>query len=163
MARKRRTTLSANQLVAHNLRRAREERQWTQEQAAEKLEPYLGARWSKASFSAAETSVTSGRVREFTANDLLAFATVFEQPLEFFFVPPDGIDNVTTGGSVSLEPAQVGRVMAAPDVRRLAQIGQMLDTAAHEYRRAVLGGGDRLTTALLAGPPRPKRTSGGGA
>ncbi len=46
-----------NQVVAYNLTRAREHRGWTQDEAAEALAPYLGTRWSKASFSQAERSV----------------------------------------------------------------------------------------------------------
>ena len=80
--------MTANQLVAYNLRRARLLREMTQEEAAEKLEPYLGRRWSKATFSAAETSTSSDRIREFSADDLLAFAAVFELPFAWFFVPP---------------------------------------------------------------------------
>src|SRR5687767_165497 len=49
--------LTANQIVAFNLARAREWKNWTQEEAADALEPYLGKRWSKASFSQAERSV----------------------------------------------------------------------------------------------------------
>lgn len=49
-------TLTPNRVVAYNLARARSLRGWTQEQAAERLEPFLGVRWSKATFSAAERS-----------------------------------------------------------------------------------------------------------
>jgi transcriptional regulator with XRE-family HTH domain len=85
-------TITANQLVAANLRRARELRGLTQEQAAEQLEPYLGTRWSPAVFSAAETSVRTKRVREFSANEILAFACAFELPVTWFFLPlePEG-------------------------------------------------------------------------
>src|SRR5215207_10252431 len=64
--------LTPNQLVAYNLHRARIMRGWTQEEAAEQLEPFLGKRWSKASFSAAERSVTGDRAREFTVDELVA-------------------------------------------------------------------------------------------
>ena len=37
--------LSANKVVAHGLKVARILRGWTQEEAAERLEPYLGVRW----------------------------------------------------------------------------------------------------------------------
>jgi transcriptional regulator with XRE-family HTH domain len=79
--------MTANELVAYNLRRARELRGLTQEQAAERLEPYLGHRWSKATFSSAETAMP-GRVRQFDADELLAFAAAFDLPLIWFFIPP---------------------------------------------------------------------------
>jgi hypothetical protein len=80
--------LSPNQVVAHNLAAARELRGWTQEQAAAALEPYVGRRWSKASFSAAERSVTGDRVRQFDADEIVAFARAFDLPVGWFFLPP---------------------------------------------------------------------------
>ena len=46
--------ITPNQIVAYNLAEARALRGWTQEQAAAELEEYVGSRWSKATFSAAE-------------------------------------------------------------------------------------------------------------
>jgi transcriptional regulator with XRE-family HTH domain len=82
-------TLTPNQIVAFNLAEARSLRGWTQEEAAERLEPYLGTRWSKGSFSAAERSFTRERVRQFTADDLFAFAKAFNLPVSWFLLPPD--------------------------------------------------------------------------
>ncbi|HUR18659.1 MAG TPA: helix-turn-helix transcriptional regulator [Acidimicrobiales bacterium] len=81
-------TLTPNQVIAHNLARAREWKDWTQEQAATELAPYLGTRWSKATFSAAERSVDGKVVRQFTGDDLVAFARCFEVPIGWFFMPP---------------------------------------------------------------------------
>ena len=80
--------LTPNQVVAYNLAQARTLRQWTQDEAAEKLEPYLGRRWSKATFSAAERSIESDRVRQFDANEIVAFARGFDLPVSWFFLPP---------------------------------------------------------------------------
>ena len=80
--------LTPNQVVAWNLAQARALRQWTQDQAAEALEPYLGRRWSKATFSAAERSVESDRVRQFDADEIVAFARAFDLPVSYFFLPP---------------------------------------------------------------------------
>jgi len=96
-----------NQVVAYNLRRARELREptgFTQDQAAEHLEKFLGERWSTAVFSAAERSVTGKRVRVFDADTIHALARAFEVPIGFFFLPPDG---TTTVGleAASAEPA----------------------------------------------------------
>ena len=81
-----------NQVVAYNLRRARELRGWTQEEAAERLAPHIGTAWSKASWSAAERSAETLRVRHFSADDLVAFARCFDLPVVWFLVPPDPDD-----------------------------------------------------------------------
>ncbi len=80
--------VSPNQLVAYNLAQARLNKGWTQNQAADALEPFLGVRWSKASFSAAERSMDGERVRQFTADEIVAFARCFELPVTWFFLPP---------------------------------------------------------------------------
>ena len=51
-----RRVMTPNQIVALNVARARALRGWTQEQAAEALAPYLGAKLSGPSFSALERS-----------------------------------------------------------------------------------------------------------
>jgi transcriptional regulator with XRE-family HTH domain len=79
--------LTPNQLVGHNLWRARQERGWTQAQAAEALEPHLGIRWTVAQVSAAERSIDGNRIRQFTADDLVAFAQAFRLPVTYFFLP----------------------------------------------------------------------------
>jgi transcriptional regulator with XRE-family HTH domain len=102
--------MTANQLVAYNLRRARELRELTQEQAAERLEPLLGQLWSKATFSSAERSAEpERRAREFTADELLAFSAAFDLPLAWFFLPAetDGFQNVRCGGKKELTAGEV--------------------------------------------------------
>jgi transcriptional regulator with XRE-family HTH domain len=79
--------MSPNQVVAYNLWQARQERGWTQAQAAEALEPYLGVRWTVAQVSAAERSVDGTRVRQFSADDIVAFAQAFRLPVTYFFLP----------------------------------------------------------------------------
>lgn len=80
--------LTPNQVVAYNLALAREWKGWTQEQAAEVLEPYLGKRWSKASVSQAERSVAGKFIRNFDADELVAFARAFQLPVGWFLMPP---------------------------------------------------------------------------
>ncbi len=80
--------MTPNQVVAYNLLRARQLRGLTQDQAAAALEPYLGLRWSKASFSQAERSVGGKFVRQFDADEVVAFARGFELPVTWFFMPP---------------------------------------------------------------------------
>ena len=83
-----RRTMTPNQIVAYNVAKARTIRGWTQEQAAEALVPYLGTKWSVANFSAIERSVDGGRIRQFTADDLLALSRGFDLPIGFFLTPP---------------------------------------------------------------------------
>ncbi len=79
---------TANQIVAFNVAKARLLRGWTQEEAAQELAPYLGTLLSTARFWAIERSVDTGRVREFNADELLAFARGFRVPITWFFTPP---------------------------------------------------------------------------
>ncbi len=84
-----RRVMTSNQIVAYNVAKARAIRGWTQEQAAEELAPYLGAKLSGASFSALERSAWNvNRIKQFSADDLLALSRGFDLPIGFFFVPP---------------------------------------------------------------------------
>jgi len=84
-----RRVMTPNQIVAYNVAKARELRGWTQEQAAEALAPYLGAKLSGASFSSLERSAWSvDRIKQFSADDLLALSRGFDLPIGFFFTPP---------------------------------------------------------------------------
>jgi transcriptional regulator with XRE-family HTH domain len=84
-----RRTMTPNQVVAYNLAKARALRGWTQEEAAEHLAPYWGARLSAASFSALERSAWSlERIKQFSADELLALSRCFQVPIGYFFTPP---------------------------------------------------------------------------
>lgn len=81
--------MTPNQIVALNVAKARNLRGWTQEQAAEELAPYLGAKLSGASFSALERSAWKvDRIKQFTADELLALSRAFDLPIGYFFTPP---------------------------------------------------------------------------
>ena len=83
-----------NQVVAHNIARARLLRGWTQEQAATEVAPYLGTKLSTASFSAIERSVDGGRIRQFDADEIFAFARGFGLPIGWFVTPPPPADDI---------------------------------------------------------------------
>lgn len=84
-----RRTMSPNQIVAYNVAKARALREWTQEEAAAALEPYLGTRLSGPSFSALERSAWNPtRVKVFSADELLALSRAFDLPIGYFFTPP---------------------------------------------------------------------------
>jgi hypothetical protein len=86
-----------NQIVAYNVRAARELRGWTQDQFAEHLEPYLGQRMTQAGVSSIERAWDSDRRREFDAHELLVFAMVFELPIIWFLLPPPGDHRLLRG------------------------------------------------------------------
>lgn len=104
--------LTPNQVVGYNLSRAREQKGWTQDQAAEALEPYLGVRWSKASVSQAERSVAGGFVRNFTADEIVAFARAFELPLTWFFMPPPAWVGPGMPTKLAVPDAPLGEALA---------------------------------------------------
>lgn len=85
-------TWDANQVVAYNFKLAREVRGWTQEQTAERLEPFLGQRLKKTSISAIERSIDSERRRVFTAQEILGFSLAFSVSYLWFLVPPPDED-----------------------------------------------------------------------
>ena len=83
-------SVDLNQVVAYNVRAARELRGWTQDDFADRLEPYLGQRLTQASVSAIERAWDGERRREFDAQELLTFALVFDLPIIWFLLPPPG-------------------------------------------------------------------------
>ncbi len=80
--------LTPNQIVALKLTQAREEMGWSQPDAAAALEPLLGVRWSRASYSAVERSVDGTRIKQFSADELVAIARCFNRPISWFLTPP---------------------------------------------------------------------------
>ena len=82
--------IDLNQVVAYNVREARELRGWTQQDLSLRLEPYLGQRLTQAGVSAMERAWDGERKREFDAHELLVFALVFDLPIIWFLLPPPG-------------------------------------------------------------------------
>jgi hypothetical protein len=80
--------VNLNEIVAYNFRRARELWGWTQDEAAIRLEPFLGTRLRQAAVSSIEGAYGGDRRREFDAQELLAFACGFDLPLIWFLLPP---------------------------------------------------------------------------
>ncbi len=89
-----RPTYTVNQVIASNVAKARMLRGWTQQEAVDALAPYLGTKMSTASFSAIERSVDGGRVREFDADEVFAFARGFNVPIGWFFTPPSPLEDI---------------------------------------------------------------------
>jgi hypothetical protein len=116
-----RRTMTPNQVVSHNLARARALRGWTQEEAAEKLAPYLGSRLSFTSFSAMERSAHRvDRIKVFSADELLALSRAFDLPIGYFFTPPPPSDDIglhaPDAGMKGLDPiVLLDAVLGTPD------------------------------------------------
>ena len=144
---------TANQLVAHNLREARQRRNHTQKEAAALLAPYLGGKpWSVASFSAAESTARNGaRTREFSANEILAFSQAFDLPVSYFFTPPIGEPTyrpVTCGGD-SIGVEELLKSVSRVDETRVAVHVEALPKAA----RALFAGHARVNAYARLGQP----------
>ncbi|MFK4100773.1 hypothetical protein ACI2L1_12000 [Streptomyces sp. NPDC019531] len=88
--------LTINQVVSHNLGKARRSRGWTQEEAARRLEAASGKKWTAATLSASERAVATSRPRIFDANELITFARVFEYPVVYFLLPIEPDDKKGT-------------------------------------------------------------------
>lgn len=115
------SALTANQLVGYNLARIRKTLGLSQEEAAARLEPYLGTRWSKNVYSAAERSYDGKRVRQFTADDLTAMSLAFGVPVVYFFLPPRPGDRDNghglRSGTVDISWPELFDVMVGGDYR----------------------------------------------
>jgi len=86
--------MTPNQIVSHNLRRARVLRKWTQERAAAELSKYAARPISEASYAQAESAAQGRRQRRFDADELLALCRAFNLSLAYFLLPPT--ETVTT-------------------------------------------------------------------
>ena len=116
-----RRTMTPNQIVAHNVARARALRGWTQAEAGEYLAPYWGSKFSEASFSALERSAWSvNRIKVFSADELLALSRGFDLPIGYFLTPPPPSDDAAVAtpdaGLRGLDPiVLLDAVLGRPD------------------------------------------------
>jgi len=129
------SSLTVNQVVSYNVARIRNEKGLTQAQAIGALEPYLG-RWSKQRYSSVERVYSGGVKRDFSVNEIVAFAGAFGVPAtEFFTRPPRAYDIYTTadltGRRIPVErwPETVGgpSMPAKATAARLRQLADELE------------------------------------
>lgn len=132
-----------NQVVAYNIRQARLLRSWTQEELADRLEPYLGQRLTQAGISSIERAWDGERRREFDAHELLIFAMVFDLPILWFLLPPPGDHRLmqsTTRPVDELYTWLLGRPdQLDPVYERLRQLGVTDPTTAEETVEKITG------------------------
>src|SRR6266511_324382 len=135
--------IDVNQVVAYNVRLARELRGWTQEDLADRLEPYLGQRLTQGSMSAIERASEGERRREFDAQELVVFAMVFDLPVIWFLLPRPGdqrLIRATTRPVRELYSLLLGRPdQLEPVYERLRQLGIDDPTAAEEAVERISG------------------------
>ena len=145
--------VDVNRVVSHNLRLAREQNGWTQEQFADRLEEVTGHRPTQASVSALERAWEGGRHREFDAQELVDFAVALNVPIVWFFLPPPGdrreIKN--TGRQMfALIELLVGQADQLPRIeKQLRQIGLRDHTADEEISRMLTGHPDTITPQVI--------------
>ena len=132
-----------NQVVAYNIREARQLRGWTQEELAERLEPYLGQRLSQAGISAIERAWDGERRREFDAHELLIYSMVFDLPIIWFLLPPPDdhrLMRATTRPVDELYAWLLGRPdQLEPVYDRLRELGVADPTLAEETVEKITG------------------------
>jgi hypothetical protein len=136
-------TVDINQVVAYNVRAARELRGWTQDDLADRLAAYTGMRPTQANVSAIERAWDGDRRREFDAHELLIFSLVFELPIMWFLLPPPGEHRLmanTTRPVDELYMHLVGRPdQLEPVLDRLRQLGATEPTIAEETVERITG------------------------
>jgi hypothetical protein len=138
-----RDEVDLNQVVAFNVKAARELRGWTQDELATRLEPYLGQRMTQAGVSSIERAWDGDRRREFDAHELLVFAMVFELPIVWFLFPPAGDHRHMRGTTRQVDELYLW-LMGAPEMLppvydRLRKYGIADPDAAEEAVERITG------------------------
>ena len=83
-----RSELNVNQIVAYNLRAARQLCRMTQKSLAQELTRVSGIRVTDAMVSEMERAWDGERRREFDAHEIAVFAVALKVPMAYFFLPP---------------------------------------------------------------------------
>jgi hypothetical protein len=92
-----------NRVVAHNLELARKRKHWTQSETVEQLRRF-GLAWSRSNYAmSVPTAARGGRAREFNADELVAFAQVFDTTVAMLFMPPYEVSVAVPGGTQTLD------------------------------------------------------------
>jgi hypothetical protein len=96
-------SLTANQVIAHNVEAARQRKHWTQLKTVKQLRRF-GIRWGRTAYAmAVSASAKGGHVREFSADEILAFAQCFGIAIWRLFIPPPDTMVTLPGGGPTLD------------------------------------------------------------
>lgn len=135
--------LNVNQVVAFNMRAARERMGWTQQALADRLSQLSGSPYSHAMVSSLERAWDGERRREFDAQEIALLSVALEVPIVWFFLPPPGESRCIAQlgrPAVELYRLLVGEERRLePVYERLRQIGIDDPTQAEETARKVTG------------------------
>jgi transcriptional regulator with XRE-family HTH domain len=143
--------VNLNEIVAYNFRRARELRGLTQDEAADRLAPFLGTRLKQAAVSGIEGAYGGAKRREFDAQELLAFACGFDLPIIWFLIPPPG-DHRNLQGTSELVSELYLLAMGRNDQleylrERFAELGHVEPDESDAVLERVYGGPTERTLA----------------
>lgn len=132
MAQKR--EMSPNQVVAENLWRARKAASLSQEQTSQALAE-RGVSWEKATYYAAEAGRHPDKEpRRFSADELIAFALIFEKPVAWFLTPPEDATLVLNKEPLYLRDLlEIGLNEYLGDMRPLAELARQFATAVETF------------------------------
>jgi hypothetical protein len=140
-----RRSLTANQVVAANIEAARKRKRWTQFWMVKELSKF-GVRWSRENYAMSiPTSAKGTRIREFNADEILAFAQALDIAIWTLFIPPLDTTVRLPGGGPTLD-LQAMRHFAyeaterpAPKTQREAELQKEVDQNLMDYIFEKLG------------------------
>lgn len=123
----------------------------SQAEAAERVAPFLGDQWSTKVWSAAERSVAGGRIRQFSADDIVALARGLGVSSSSLFVVPEGVDSVGAEGGSSMTVGELDAV-CRPHAPTGGQIDLLTEAELCEMRAELVEDGqpDPLETSMSA-------------
>lgn len=134
--------VTINQVVAWNLAYFRDVAGLTGEQLGQRLG------WSKAIVSAAERSWDGKRIRQFTADDMVAISLVLDVPIAAFLLPPTdagtSVHYVVNTGSATVDLSSL-----LPPLES-AYVSDSATVRAYRQRLTALGLGGRSPAAIQA-------------
>lgn len=125
--------MTPNQIVAHNLRRARGD--LTLQQALERLRA-AGIGWTSVqTLHKAEQAADQRGGRRFTAEDLVAMARAFDLPITWFLLPPSGDERVELDDGETLVAGQLVEMLLFDQggaVEKRLEGGELIGQAAEQ-------------------------------
>ena len=137
------------QIIGARVARLRVEHGMTQTELGRRLEPYTGLAWSRQNLRSAEVGN-----RAWSANDVLAVATVFGVSIAELFTPlPDQRGNVVTAGGAVIKSAALAARTASPTAIPVQDAAMLVRESARlaETIHTLFG------PATVAGPAKSKK------
>ena len=122
-------SLTPNQVLAYNVKRLREEHEWSLRRLAEAVNRRRGTRWTKQTVLKVEEYDEEGTVgRKVSIDELVALANVFQVSVIELLLPPDTIKNEATN-----EVEEVGVDLGPLGIRDWKEIHDKEEYAASAF------------------------------